>query len=126
MTEILDEVAQAIYKLSPATQPWDGDPYEFHEPRAGHHRDKAFRQADAAIVAYRQALKASGAVIVQLAASEGDGWWPDAGWERWLVHLDRDNTIVAEPNEGVHEFDIKGAKSLAAALLAAASMAESL
>jgi hypothetical protein len=47
----VEEVARAIYNLHPAIQPWDGDPFEFDEPRAEYNRDLAYRQARAAVAA---------------------------------------------------------------------------
>lgn len=51
MDERIDVAARAIYKLRPAIQPWNGDPFEFDEPRARHERELAQKQAAAAIVA---------------------------------------------------------------------------
>jgi hypothetical protein len=44
-----DQIAKLIYDLNPEIQPWDGDPFEFHEPRAGYKKKLAYRQADAVI-----------------------------------------------------------------------------
>lgn len=44
-----DLVAKAIYDINPEIQPWDGDPFMFHEPRAGYKKQLAYRQADAVL-----------------------------------------------------------------------------
>lgn len=46
-----EKIAEAIYKLNPALQPWDGDPFAFHEPQARYRRELAYKQADAALEA---------------------------------------------------------------------------
>jgi hypothetical protein len=47
----VEAVARAIYNISPAIQPWDGDPFCFDESRAKYERERAYRQATAAIAA---------------------------------------------------------------------------
>lgn len=47
MTEsnLVDKIARAIYAISPAIQPWNGDPYDYDETGAKHEREKAHKQA---------------------------------------------------------------------------------
>jgi hypothetical protein len=47
MSQLLEAVARAIYRVRPAIQPWDGEPFDFDEPRAQYERDLAYRQARA-------------------------------------------------------------------------------
>ena len=61
--DICEKVARAIYAQNPAVQPWNGDPYAFHESGAGHNRSRACKQADAAIYAYQEALKDNGWIM---------------------------------------------------------------
>lgn len=51
MAKLRDMVARAIYSLRPATQPWDGASYSFDEAGAKWDREKAKKQADAALAA---------------------------------------------------------------------------
>lgn len=69
-------------------------------------------------------LRDAGYAVVGLPESLPDGWWPDAGKERWFVHVEHGGRIVAESEEGCYEFDALQSRSLAAALLAAADAAE--
>lgn len=51
MEKLRDLIAKAIYDINPMIQPWDGDPFGFHELQAGSRKRLAYRQADAVIKA---------------------------------------------------------------------------
>lgn len=106
----IDKVAEAIYNISPAIQPWNGDPFGFHEPPAKHYREKAYRQALAAVAVMHPILETPedvkqcprGTVIIdaedrplqRAPADDGEDYWTPETVKRPAMVLYRPDWVL--------------------------------